>query len=242
MPDAILIYCDGACTGNPGPGGWGAIVATTDGRVRELGGGDRQTTNNRMEMQAAMASLSAVASLDGKVLLHTDSSYLIKGITEWIHGWRRRGWKSMAGDDVANRDLWERLDQIVKARSSKIEWCHVRGHSGIPGNERCDEIAVSFAKRTALVLFDGKASDYQVSLEAIADPRLAKASGKKKSSSAKAYSYLSLLDGVPKRHTTWSECEQRVKGKPNTRFRKSASAEDEVDILRSWGVDPAQLK
>jgi ribonuclease HI len=240
MSQPILIYCDGACTGNPGPGGWGAIVATPDGRVRELGGGERLTTNNRMEMEAAMAGLAAVSALDGPVELHTDSTYLIKGITEWIHGWRRRDWKAMNGADVANRELWERLDKVVKARQGKIDWRYVKGHSGVPGNERCDAIAVSFAQGKPVALFDGPVSTYTVGLEAIADPSLVRAASRK-SSSAKAHSYVSLLGGVPMRHSTWAECERRVKGKANAKYRKATSAQEESEILRSWGVDPARL-
>jgi ribonuclease HI len=231
---AITIYCDGACTGNPGPGGWGSIVATPDGRVRELGGSDRHTTNNRMELGAVIAALDAVATLSGPVVVHTDSTYVIKGITEWIHGWRKRAWKSMSGEDVANRDLWEDLDRISSERRPKIDWRYVKGHAGIPGNERCDAIAVSFAQGKPVALFDGKASEYGISLEAVADPALVTASSRR-SSSAKAYSYLSLLDGVLERHATWAECEKRVKGK-NAKFRKATSAAEEAEILTAWGV------
>jgi ribonuclease HI len=142
------IYTDGACTGNPGPGGWGVVVYFVDGSRQEIGGGDRQTTNNRMEMQAAIAALEyfrttvASSTLQARVPLYTDSEYVLKGITEWIKGWKRRGWKNSQGKPVLNQDLWEILDDLNHAG---VNWQHVRGHSGVAGNERCDQIARAYA-------------------------------------------------------------------------------------------------
>lgn len=242
----IRIFCDGACSGNPGPGGWGAIVATPLGDAWELGGGLPATTNNQMELLAATEGLISVADVGGPVHVLTDSVYVIKGITQWIWGWRRKGWTSATGEPVMNRDFWERLSRVVQERGKEnpITWRYVRGHTGNPGNERCDEIAVAFAKRTRIDLFRGRMDRYLVDIydvpsdTSVPERTSASGSGKK----AAAHSYLSLLDGTPQRHTTWSECERRVKGRSNAKFKKAASASDETAILKSWGVDPGDLK
>jgi len=138
------IYTDGACTGNPGPGGWAVVVYFTDGSIYELGGDEALTTNNRMEMQAAIAALKllAAAKQSAPVTLYTDSEYTIKGVTQWIKGWKKKGWKTAQNKDVLNKDLWEILDEL---NIQMVTWQHVRGHAGNIGNERCDAIARAFA-------------------------------------------------------------------------------------------------
>ena len=133
----VEIFCDGACSGNPGPGGWGTILRW-DGHEKELSGFEPETTNNRMELSAAIAGLEALKR-PCRVRLTTDSEYLKKGMTEWIDGCVRRGWKNSQKKDVANRDLWERL--LALTGRHRVEWCWVRGHAGHPENERCDELA-----------------------------------------------------------------------------------------------------
>lgn len=138
------IYTDGACSGNPGPGGWGTVIYFADSSVHELGGGERHTTNNRMEMQAAIAALEflAASGQTEPILLYTDSEYVKNGITQWIKGWKKKGWKTSTGKPVLNPDLWQKLDAL---NSPQVEWRYVRGHSGNAGNERCDTIARAFA-------------------------------------------------------------------------------------------------
>jgi ribonuclease HI len=133
----INIYTDGACKGNPGPGGWGAILEY-DGKERELFGGEPATTNNRMELTAVIEALAALKR-PCTVVLHTDSQYVQKGITEWIGGWKARGWKTAAKAPVKNVDLWKKLDDVV--RTHHIRWVWVKGHSGHHGNERADALA-----------------------------------------------------------------------------------------------------
>jgi ribonuclease HI len=146
----VEIYADGACKGNPGRGGWGALMVA-DGKEKEIFGGEENTTNNRMEMQAAIAALQffAQSKQTSPCILYTDSEYLIKGITQWVKGWKKKGWKTAAGKDVLNKDLWEKLDtidRIVQAQTKvPVSWQHVRGHSGNVGNERCDTIARGFS-------------------------------------------------------------------------------------------------
>jgi ribonuclease HI len=133
----VEIFTDGACSGNPGPGGWGAILRY-GATEKELLGGEPATTNNRMEMMAAIAALESLKR-PVHVDLHTDSTYLRDGITRWIHGWKRNGWKTAAKKPVKNVDLWQRLETALAAH--EIEWHWVKGHAGHPENERADELA-----------------------------------------------------------------------------------------------------
>ncbi len=139
----VDIFTDGACSGNPGPGGWGAILRY-DGVEKELSGGDPQTTNNRMEMTAAIAALEALKR-PSRVRLHTDSVYLRDGITKWIHAWKARGWKTADKKPVKNRDLWQRLEAALGRH--QVEWFWVKGHAGHPENERADALARAAIER-----------------------------------------------------------------------------------------------
>lgn len=136
-PETVDIFTDGACSGNPGPGGWGAILRYC-GIEREINGGEAHTTNNRMEMMAAIRALEALRR-PSRVTLHTDSTYLSDGITKWIHGWKKRGWKTANKKPVKNQDLWQRLDAATADHD--IEWRWVKGHAGHRENERADALA-----------------------------------------------------------------------------------------------------
>ncbi|WP_028102575.1 ribonuclease HI [Pseudoduganella violaceinigra] len=135
--DKVEIYTDGACKGNPGTGGWGALMVAGDAQ-KELFGGELNTTNNRMELTAVIESLKALKR-PCEVTLHTDSQYVQKGISEWIHGWKARGWKTSTKEPVKNADLWQALDAAQAAHT--VDWRWVRGHNGHPGNERADQLA-----------------------------------------------------------------------------------------------------
>jgi ribonuclease HI len=132
----VTIYTDGACSGNPGPGGWGALLVW-NGKEKELSGGERQTTNNRMELTAAIEALSALKR-PCRVTLYTDSEYLQRGITEWMPGWKARGWKRKEGA-LANVELWQALDHLLEQHT--VRWAWVKGHAGHPQNERVDRLA-----------------------------------------------------------------------------------------------------
>ena len=138
-PQRVVIYTDGACKGNPGPGGWGAIL-TSAGLEKEIFGGELGTTNNRMELSAVIEALAALKR-PCNVTLYLDSEYVRKGITEWIHGWKARGWRTAAKAPVKNVDLWQRLDALVTGGAHNIDWRWVKGHAGDPGNERADALA-----------------------------------------------------------------------------------------------------
>lgn len=133
----VTIYTDGACKGNPGPGGWGAWL-TSGVHQKELWGGERQTTNNRMEMTAVIEALASLKR-PCKVAIYTDSEYVRNGIMTWIHGWKKRGWRTADNKPVKNIELWQRLDQL--AATHTVEWHWVKGHAGDPGNERADALA-----------------------------------------------------------------------------------------------------
>ncbi|MEO1000547.1 MAG: ribonuclease HI [Pseudomonadota bacterium] len=141
MPE-LFAYTDGACSGNPGPGGWGALLLAREGdavlRERELSGGAAETTNNRMELMAAIAALEALER-ESAITVVTDSAYLKNGITGWLHGWKRKGWKTAAGKPVKNVDLWQRLEAATARHQVRWEW--VKGHAGHEENERADALA-----------------------------------------------------------------------------------------------------
>ncbi len=137
MADVVKIYTDGACKGNPGPGGWGALLRYK-GHEKELSGGERESTNNRMELMAVIRALESLKR-PSEVLITTDSQYVMKGITEWIKNWKRNGWRTAAKKPVKNADLWQELDRFVEQH--QVKWAWVKGHSGHAENERADELA-----------------------------------------------------------------------------------------------------
>ena len=137
MTDAVIIYTDGACRGNPGPGGWGVIL-NYKGKIKELYGAEKHTTNNRMELMAAIQALESLTR-PCSVQLNSDSIYVLKGITDWMPNWKKRGWKTAARTSVKNEDLWRRLDAAIAKH--RVEWKWVKGHSGDTSNERADALA-----------------------------------------------------------------------------------------------------
>jgi len=176
--EKTIIYTDGSSKGNPGPGGWGAIVAYNDDKAKagslklegitqvvELGGREGHTTNNRMELTACIEALKFTSSSQLQAhsfLLYTDSEYVKKGITEWIFNWEKNGWRTSAKKPVMNADLWQELKKVSEGKD--IEWKVVKGHADTPGNNRCDEIATSFADDIPTALYDGEEKNYQIKI------------------------------------------------------------------------------
>lgn len=165
----ITIYTDGSSRGNPGPGGWGGVIASKE-KIIEIGGSETRTTNNRMELTAAIRSLEfAINNFQparlghsgefSKIQINTDSEYVMKGITEWIKRWEKKGWKTAGRKPVLNQDLWQELLQVTE--NKKIEWKYVAGHAGVPLNERADEIATSFADNVVPALYYGPRDKYK---------------------------------------------------------------------------------
>lgn len=163
MPPQITIYADGACSGNPGPGGWGAIIIQ-NAEVTEIGGYVEESTNNKMELTAVGKALRHIEKVPGNVKIFTDSRYVVDGVTKWVKGWKEKGWKKADGKEIANIHYWKRLVDLIEERRAQgtVELEYVAGHSGHPANTRCDEIAVSFSKRKSVKLYHGPLSKYGV--------------------------------------------------------------------------------
>lgn len=234
MQQYITIFTDGASKGNPGKGGYGAVIS--DGEtVIELGAYNECTTNNEMELQAVVEALKALDSTTKQVAIYTDSKYVVEGATGWVFGWLKNNWQTKAKTDVLNKALWQELLPLLN--TYEIEWHKVPGHVGIVGNERADTIASGFAQKGTFTLYNGLLSDYGYDISDTSyDVAKAKArSDARKRQSQKAYSYVSMLDGVVQTHQTWSECEARVKGKKGTRFKKSLDAGNEAEIIKDFG-------
>lgn len=243
LKNSIIIYTDGACSGNPGPGGWGTIVSHS-GQVRELGGASEQTTNNRMELMALIEGFRyLIKNSNGvsekKTYVFTDSVYVIKGLTQWIFGWKKRGWLNAENEEVSNKDLWILIDDIFfkykKDVSSEVDFKFVRGHADINGNERCDKIAVGFSKEDYVDLYEGDAANYLFDIYEI--PKISDLPDHKNKSTSgpKTVWYISYVNGVFSRHKTWKECEALVKGRA-AKFKKVSSDAEESEVKKSWGI------
>ncbi|MEX0672835.1 MAG: ribonuclease H [Candidatus Paceibacterota bacterium] len=277
MEQQIIIFTDGSSRGNPGPGGWGAIVmfpARPRGRARtgadrsaehndthvaELGGREEETTNNRMELTAAIEGLRFIESsaklrdAEYKIVVRTDSKYLINGVTRWVAGWQKNDWRTKNKKAVLNQDLWRELVRLTE--HFEVTWEYVGGHIGIGGNERADVIATEFADDKKVSLATAPLEEYPIDLTDVthdekalarkkmfagksSDKGFDKSSGKgfengSARKNMKTYSYVSMVDGEIETHSSWDECKKRVHGK-NAKFRKAVSAENEREIITEF--------
>ncbi len=230
MNNKIIIYTDGASRGNPGPGGWAAIILKGHD-VEEIAGRNDKTTNNRMELTATIEALKKISG-ENQIKIFTDSEYLINGITKWVFGWNNKGWKTASGGAVLNKDLWQELMAI--SQNKEIEWFKVKGHSGHPANERVDELATCFADNEEINLFRGSIKEYPVNLSQPTKEQVSPSQEDRKKQ--KAHSYISLVDNKVKIHHSWQDCKDRVDGQSNARFRKAISKEDQEEIIKNWGL------
>lgn len=230
----ILIFTDGASKGNPGPGGYGAVIVR-DGNVAEIGGGSKRTTNNEMELKAVVEALTAVGRTEASIHIYTDSKYVVEGATKWTFGWAKNGWQTKAKTDVLNSELWKELVELLKGVS--VEWHKVPGHSGLIGNERADKIATQFAEGKLPVLYAGAKESYGHDIENVSfnEAIAAGRSEARARQNQKAFSYVSFVDGEVKVHKTWAECEARVKGK-KAKFKKVFSKEEETALVSEWSA------
>lgn len=231
------LYTDGACSGNPGPGGWGyVLVDLSKNRVFEGTGFEPQTTNNRMEMLAVIRGFHFAAQHNIKSLLVlTDSTYVIRGFTQWRFGWKKRGWKTQEGADVQNQDLWQQLD--AASVGLKLEWRYVRGHQGTPGNERVDQMAVASSKQSPLRLYQSvKVEDYLFDVTRLPEGEPLPEMNWQKPSDSKPAFYVSFVNGVLTRHPDWASCERTVKGQSKALYKKVTSEQELQDVLKKWGV------
>ncbi len=243
--EKIIAFTDGSSRGNPGPGGWGSVLVfiendKEDSRVVELGGGERNTTNNRMELKAVIETLKYILNKEPDkkglpITVFTDSRYLIKGVTEWSRSWSKNGWMTKGGSSVKNTDLWKELLDLVAKIDVSLK--HVEGHSGVAGNERADEIACRFADGDGFPLRECSFKDYDINLFSLKGSFNNNAKNPdKKRSSAKPYSYVSAVDGKVRSHQNWEDCRKRVHGVSGASFKKVYSPEEEEDLMRNWSA------
>jgi ribonuclease HI len=230
----ITIYTDGAARNNPGKAGFGAIIIDNEkGHVVELGGHSPHATNNQMELTGALKALEYVGSIKNytgqKIALYTDSSYVINGMKSWIFNWQKNSWKTSQKKDVENSLLWKQL--LLVSKDKDIEWLYVRGHSGVPLNERADQIATSFADRVKIELFNGETKKYlyDTSVPENVKPK----NSESKSKSPKNGYYVVFKLGKLSRYETWTECENAVKGVKGVRFKKVTNKDQEKQFLDS---------
>jgi ribonuclease HI len=240
MPGPIA-YTDGACLGNPGPGGWGVRLLYPDGEVRELCGRAAATTNNRMELQAAIEALQVLHSYP-QVAMFTDSRYVIDGLTKWLPAWRRRGWITATNTPVKNRDLWMTLERL---HHSGVHWQHVRGHSGDPNNERVDTIARACAVGTCPALFHGQAGTPADPVLALSVTALPTSPGARTTSAVHVPAsapgparYISIVHGSVAIDPDWATCAARVHGVSGAQYRKVRTPEELAAFCAAHGVDP----
>ncbi len=243
-PETYYIFTDGACSNNPGKGGYGAIIYAPNKTVVELGKAFMSTTNNRMEMTAILDSLVCLSEVKDNIHVYTDSMYFINGITKWIFSWKQKSWKTSTGKEVLNKDLWMSVDTILDKMNSRVSWFYVPGHSDFLPNERVDQIAVSYSKNGDCDLYEGSYSSYDVDLfkdiELVESGKYLKKDSSKNSvskknrSNKKAFSYISVVDGKLSINKTWSECEALVKGRSGAKFKKSLSYEEELLIAEEF--------
>jgi ribonuclease HI len=229
-----IAYTDGACLGNPGPGGWGVRILYPDGSVRECGGATAATTNNRMELQGAIDALQVISAAP-QATIYTDSRYVIDGLTKWIHNWRRRGWQTTAHTPVKNRDLWLVLYHL---NHPGIRWQHVRGHSGDPNNERVDTIARLFAQGAQPQLFCGPrgASQDPVSLAPPDHPT--PSATNQQASRHRPARYVSIVHGTVAIDADWDTCASRVRGVSGAFYKKVHSAAELAEFCAKHGTVP----
>ncbi len=254
---SIIIYTDGSSLGNPGPGGFGCVIVFQEkDHVVELGGYARETTNNKMELTAIITALEYLknhhVSADTKIVIHTDSSYAINGITKWVFGWQKNNWVTSTKSPVLNSELWKQFVPLTKYFSA-ITFDHVRGHAGVWGNERCDMIATSFASKKTIELFNGKLSRYD---DRILSKQIQSVSSSKKTltiavstnrkviskkaekstygkGSGKAHSYVAQVNGKVYTFEDWDSCKAAVYGR-SAKYKKVFSAAEEKKLIQEW--------
>lgn len=245
----LILYTDGASRGNPGPGGWAAIIFA-DGAVMEIAGSAKVATNNQMELAAVHAVLSDSGALSwkGPVVVHSDSAYVINGITKWVKGWEKNGWMTKTKTPVENKAIWEKLSACAKRYGARLHFEKVKGHAGELYNERCDALAVAYALNRSVKLFSGMQKDYDVFLEETDAKLFSKkanaesgtnstkksAAPKKAKDNRVAYSYVSMVNGIVHADKTWALCEKRVKGAKGAKYKKVFSKAEETALMQDY--------
>lgn len=236
MDEKIIIYTDGASRGNPGPGGYSAVIIFPNGKVFELGGREKNTTNNKMELRAILEALRFVELKNKEkfpIELFSDSAYAVNGLNGWIYAWEKNDWKTKEGNHVLNKEIWQELFGLnFRLKNfSGLKVFKVGGHSGVLLNERADKLASSFADGENTMLFLGNRNQYE---KILSNMKVIIKSKNKTKSKEKAFSYISLTDGVLKTHPDWESCEREVKGKSGAKYKKVFSKEEEREVIKEW--------
>lgn len=233
---AVIIYTDGASRGNPGLGGWAAIIITQTDAV-ELADKRANATNNQMELEAVIQGLTYVQVHlpDATVTVHADSRYVLNGIEKWVDGWMKNGWQTLAKKPVENKAQWQKILALRNHFGQNLSLVKVAGHSGHLYNDRCDELAVMVAVGKNPELFSGTVKAYEMFLKDN-PPRSEKKSGKgsRSKSTAPAYSYVSVVGGKVYADKTWPECEKRVKGGKGAKYKKVFSKAEETELIQDY--------
>lgn len=250
--EKIIAFTDGSARNNPGKGGWGSVIiypkSSGELHVDELGGNEDHTTNNRMEISAFKAVLENMndfyqTNSDKKLFtIYTDSSYVRNSFTTWIEGWAKGDWKTKTKTDVLNADLWSDIYNLKIKLSKQFEFDIqlVKGHQGIPGNERCDVIATSLADNLEIDLYKGTLSAYpikdilDIESKGVSAGGSGSKSSKSKSKGKKPLGYVSYFDHKVVKHATWADCESRVKGAKGAKFKKYFSEGELTDTIGEW--------
>jgi ribonuclease HI len=230
---SYILISDGACSKNPGPGGWGMILVTPEDLVFEFGGHESETTNNRMELMGLYRGMQEIYKIEKKNKLSnhihviTDSKYVLDGASKYVANWSRSAWRTSTGTEVKNQDLWEKIlkgfTELKKFKMS-FEYELVKGHSGHDANERCDQIAVAFSKNEEISLYEGTLDDYSVKI------------GKNLIGEEFETIYLSYVDGVLSKHLKWSDCQKATAGKSGAKFKKVTNSREMQETLKLWGL------
>lgn len=232
-----MVYGDGACSGNPGPGGWAFLLADLDhGTVVEKSGFAMPTTNNRMELAALLETLKWLEShypTEKDIELFWDSSYVVNGFNQWLFGWSKRDFTKADGKEISNLDLWKSIWDL-KQKLPKFKMTQIPGHSALHGNERVDELAVAQSQRAPIEEYNGSLSTYPISVEDLMAPA-AFPKGSEKKSNQKYPAYLSFVDGKLERDLDWPTCQARVKGK-SAKYKKVKNSVEEAQTLKAWAV------
>lgn len=243
--DEVWLFGDGACKGNPGPGGYGAVLLSSE-KVIELGGFEALTTNNVMELSSLLKALQRFSVEDFErcsvLKIFFDSKYVLSGAKAWRFGWSRNNWLTSEGAEVKNRYLWKDLHDLLSRfpKTVRVEYFYVPGHSGVEGNERVDQIASGFAEGGEPDLYEGSLSnyayDFSVGIERAEVFSLDKSRSFSKVAASQSVYYLSYVGGQLYRDSSWSQCEARVKGVTGAKYKKIQSVKEEEETLKKWGL------
>jgi ribonuclease HI len=234
--DKLVIYTDGASRGNPGLGGWGAVVLVSD-MALEIAGFSKMATNNQMELQAVLEVLSDSGSLahKGLVVVYSDSAYVVNGMNSWVWGWEKKDWITSTKTPVVNKDMWVKILALLKTYGDRLSIEKVKGHDGDLYNERCDELAVAAALGKKETHFQGSQKDYDIFLKEIGTTvKKSAPKNKKTKSTAPAYSYVSLVGDKVYTDKTWADCEKRVKGTKGAKYQKVFSKGEETGLIQDY--------